>query len=91
MASLGDGEQFARASAFAQCVFLSTKAGVDHPQQAESSRKVGLLVQGLFHLAARGAEGGMRLGRIALPTSEDTLSNRRGKLTPYLVDTPSRG
>src|SRR5437667_12276647 len=57
---LGNRQQFARALAFPEGPCLSSKASIDYAQEAEGRGKVGLFLQALFQLAARGAEGSMR-------------------------------
>src|SRR5207244_12639097 len=58
----GDGQQFTAATSLSKCLFFSVEAGVDHAQQTEGGREVGLLFHSLFHFAARHSKGGTRFG-----------------------------
>src|SRR6266480_2588558 len=58
----GDWQQFTAATSLSKCLFFPLEAGVDHAQQAERGREVGLLFHSLSHFFARGSKGGSRFG-----------------------------
>src|SRR6266478_9887735 len=58
----GDGQQFTAATSLSKCLFFPLETGVDHAQQTEGGREVGLPFHGLFHFSARGGKGGSRFG-----------------------------